>query len=276
MSERPERLDLLPDHATPRERALAGTDGRFEDIDADRVRRIGGPAVGDVPADYLPQRAWGASVDVWDPDWPEAVRRDVIAFAPEVHRYKGTPRSVTRALAALRVSTRMTEWHETTPRGRPYTFSVVALARSRLYGGSPVLDERVVRAIHATVMRVKPLSRAFDLAVGIELTAEPTLAAAGVGVLLDGHIAEAGPATDFAADMSVAAAGVGLLLDHRVADAGPATGFAAEPALAAAGVGLLLDHHLAEAGPATAFAAGPGLAAVGTAFLLLFVTAEAA
>ncbi len=170
----------------------------------------------------------------------------------------------------------MTEWHETTPRGRPYTFSVVALARSRLYGGSPVLDERVVRAIHATVMRVKPLSRAFDLAVGVELTAQPALAAAGVGLLLDHHVAEAGPATDFAADMSVAAAGVGLLLDHHVAEAGPATDFADDVGIAAAGMGLLIDHHLAEAGPATAFAAGPGLAAVGTAFLLLSVTAEAA
>jgi phage tail P2-like protein len=274
MVERRARADLLPDHARPRERAIADTDGRLEDVDVGLIRRVRDPLA--APEEYLKHLAWERSVDVWSSGWPVAVRRDVIVAAPAVHRQKGTRYAIARALAAMRVSVRFAEWFESTPNGKPYTFSVTALARSRLYGGSPVLDERVVREIHATVMRIKPLSRAFDLAVGVEITGEPALAAAGVGLLLDGHVVEAGPATDFAAEPALAAAGAGLLLDGHVAEAGPATGFAAEPALAAAGVGLLLDHRVADAGPATDFAAGPAIAAAGTAFLLLSVIAEAA
>ncbi len=180
------------------------------------------------------------------------------------------------ALEALQVTTRITEWWEQTPRAKPYTFDVLALARSRLYGGSPVLDERVLRAVYDTVMRTKPLSRAFRLSVGVELTGKVGVAAAGVAVVVDHRIVDAGPATGFAAEASVAAAGIAVVVDHRIVDAGPATGFAVDAGVAAAGVALMVDHRIADAGPATGFAADVGVAAAGVAFLFLSITAEAA
>lgn len=51
-----------------------------------------------IPAAYLPWLAWALSVDDWDPDWDEETKREVIAGSVEVHRVKGTRRSVEMAL----------------------------------------------------------------------------------------------------------------------------------------------------------------------------------
>lgn len=180
------RAEILPNDATPREKAYAAVDARFEDIDTDLVRRV--KSVAEAPADYLPYLAWERSVDVYDPAWPEAVKRAVIAAAPEVHRYKGTRHAVEVALAALRVGTEITEWWQEVPRAAPYTFRVTAYARGRLYDG-PVLDTRLTRVIYSAITRAKPLSRAFTFSVVANLPSTLGMAAAatarvrGQGVL---------------------------------------------------------------------------------------------
>lgn len=87
--------DLLPPNATPAERALAGATARITDVPV---------PVGDLwdpwacPAALLPWLAWALSVDEWDPEWPEATRREVVARSVELHRHKGTVWSVRQAL----------------------------------------------------------------------------------------------------------------------------------------------------------------------------------
>lgn len=163
-----ERINLLEGPAFPREIAIQDADAAIMDLDADLPRRIGGPDIAEVPSGYLAHRAWGRSVDVYDPSWPESVRRAVIVAAPTVHEVKGTVDGVEKALSALNVDATVTEWWQTAPRGVPYTFSVRAFARARLYDG-PLLDARLIKVIFASILRAKGLSRAFDLTVAAAL-----------------------------------------------------------------------------------------------------------
>jgi phage tail P2-like protein len=174
------RINLLPpSNATPRERAHADTDGRLDDrrVESATITTLKDPAT--CPAALLPYLAWERSVDVWDPAWPEATKRAVIAAAPDVHRHKGTVYAVKAVLGALQVDADVTEWWQETPKAAPYTFKVIAQARARLYDG-PLLDARLIKSVFSAVMRVKPLSRAFDLTVAANMPG--ALGAAGIGV----------------------------------------------------------------------------------------------
>lgn len=55
------------------------------------------------PERLLPWLAHALSVDFWEPDWPEETKRRVIRESVQVHRKKGTRRSVERALGAMGV-----------------------------------------------------------------------------------------------------------------------------------------------------------------------------
>lgn len=203
----PDFDDVLPGDATPLERAIADADARLDAIDTDLVRRIGGPTIAEVPEAYLSRRAWASSVDVYDPAWPEAVRRAVIEAAPAVHMIKGTLDATTLALAAMRVATVITEWFEAVPRAKPYTVEVLALARARLYADGPVLDPRLLKAVFDTVMRTKPLSRGFRLRVGVALETGLGLAPAAAAVSrISGVAASALPIPQAAATLGLAPA----------------------------------------------------------------------
>ncbi|BAQ50417.1 phage tail protein I [Methylobacterium aquaticum] len=208
MADPVKRPTLLPSHATPREAAHAAVEARLDDraAQAAAIAALKDPAT--CPATYLPYLAWERSVDVYDPAWPEDVRRAVIAAAPLVHALKGTPAAVKAVLAALKIDATVTEWWETTPRGRPYTFSVTAFARARLYGGA-VLDARLVRVAYQSVMAVKPLSRAFDLTLAAEMPGRVGLAPVGLArsVL---RLPAVSPPTDEAFAASLGAGGVAL------------------------------------------------------------------
>lgn len=88
-------LSLLPTTATPWMRAVEQTSGeRWADIDVDVIRRYKDAAT--CPAHLLNFLAHENSVDVWDDDWAEGVKRSVIASAPKDHRQKGTKAGLTR------------------------------------------------------------------------------------------------------------------------------------------------------------------------------------
>lgn len=178
MPSRSKRPDIQAFTMTPRERVYADVDARFEGVDIDLVRRV--KSVAEAPAEYLPYLAWERSVDVYDPEWSEAIKRAVIEAAPEVHRYKGTRYAVEVSLAALQVRADIVEWWQTTPKGAPYTFEVRAYAGARLYDG-PVLDTRLVRVVYAAVDRAKPLSRAFKLTIGANFPETLGLAPVALG-----------------------------------------------------------------------------------------------
>jgi len=53
------------------------------------------------PEALLPYLAWAFSVDQWDNDWDESVKRDVVRNAKRVHKQKGTVGSMRRALISM-------------------------------------------------------------------------------------------------------------------------------------------------------------------------------
>jgi phage tail P2-like protein len=86
---------LLPPNATQEERALEQATARLGDMAAP-LRETWNPD--SCPADLLPWLAWALQVDIWDKDWSDDTQRAVIRGAIEVHRRKGTPWAIKRAL----------------------------------------------------------------------------------------------------------------------------------------------------------------------------------
>lgn len=112
---------LLPPNATAQERALDGAVSRVSDIPV-LVREHWNPDT--CPAAQLPWLAWAFSVDDWNPAWTDAQKRAAIQASVGVHRTKGTPGAVKRALSPLGLDIAVEEWHQLTPLGDPYTFKL--------------------------------------------------------------------------------------------------------------------------------------------------------
>ncbi len=155
---------LLPANATALERALEAAQARLGNVPVP-VDQLWDPWR--CPAELLPWLAWAWSVDEWDPEWPEEVKRRVIAAAPEVHRRKGTRAAVEQALRAIGVVADIVEWWQRQPAGVPGTFSVTAWVNEQLAAGGAVLTDKVQRQIDTVIRCTKPVSRAYDLMVGV-------------------------------------------------------------------------------------------------------------
>jgi len=112
---------LLPPNASALERAAADAFAQRAALPV-RIGDLWNPHA--CPAEQLPWLAWARSVDRWFPDWTEAQRRQAIKASYEVHRHKGTPAAVKAALSVLGHPVQLSEWHQASPPGAPYTFSV--------------------------------------------------------------------------------------------------------------------------------------------------------
>ena len=88
--------DLLPPNSTATERAISRSLARIGEIPAPAGQMWDPDRI---PAAWLPWLAWAASVDDWNPDWPEAARRAAVAGSADWHRRKGTLASVLAVLA---------------------------------------------------------------------------------------------------------------------------------------------------------------------------------
>ena len=110
---------LLPPNASKLERAVEQATVRINGIsvpiadmwDPDRC-----------PVSVLPFLAWSWSVDNWDSNWSEAIKRQVVKSAIKVHRHKGTPGAVKDALSAIEVGATISEWFDYG--GDPYRFRI--------------------------------------------------------------------------------------------------------------------------------------------------------
>lgn len=88
---------LLPPNASPLERALSVSIGRFDP--PAHVRTLWNAAT--CPAAVLPSMAWALSVDEWDQHWSAEKKRAVIAASRAIHQKKGTPVAIRTALDAI-------------------------------------------------------------------------------------------------------------------------------------------------------------------------------
>jgi len=122
---------VLPPNATALEVALDTNNARrFEGLMTATSESSKTWSAADCPAPLLPFLAWALSVDTWNTDWSEKVKRQVIASAVFVHRHKGTRAGIDMALKSLDLGVSISEWFE--HNGAPYTFQIDVITQHGL------------------------------------------------------------------------------------------------------------------------------------------------
>ncbi len=96
------------------------------------------------PAKFLPWLAWAMSVDEWNPDWPDDIKRNVIRESFAIHQHKGTLAAVKRAIETLNHEIQITEWFNNA--GDPYTFTMDLIADSNKTANDYIAIKRMVNA----------------------------------------------------------------------------------------------------------------------------------
>ncbi len=163
--------DLLPISATPQERDLSLSTARVADVSVP-LRTLWDPAT--CPVDLLPWLAWTLSVETWDPNWSEGIKRAVVSASVETHRKKGTVGAVKQALATLGASCEIVEWWQKSPTGTPHTFDVNLVNNDN----SLEMQANMAREID----RTKPLRSHYDIIFGVGTEGDINI----VGVLRPG------------------------------------------------------------------------------------------
>ncbi|MFV2946422.1 phage tail protein I [Pseudomonas japonica] len=139
---------LLPLNGTLLERAVEAASA---DVPAIPLRTLYNPDT--CPAHLLHQLAWAWSVDRWDENWPEAVKRSVIRSSFHIHARKGTIGALRRVVEPLGYLIEVREWWQTVPEGVPGTFALQV----------GVLDQGITEEMYEELTRLiddaKPVSR---------------------------------------------------------------------------------------------------------------------
>lgn len=163
---------LIPVNATVLERALERVTRRVDRIPVP-LRDLKRPDV--CPAQFLPWLAYEESIDSWSPDWPEDVKRNLIAKAIEIQRMKGTAASVREVVEAFGGSIALREWWQQDPPGEPFTFDLVLTLNGE--GGQPATATFVNQVIDE-VARTKPVRAHFNFTQGVTAQTGVGIAAA--------------------------------------------------------------------------------------------------
>lgn len=155
-------VSLLPPNATALELALERALGRRIDALPTPIRDVWNADV--IPLETLPWLAWGVGMRSWNAEWPAAVRRSVVKNAIPNARRMGTVQSVHDIVRAFGGSLVLREWWELTPRGEPFTFSIVLTLNGE---GGETASARFVEEVIAEVNRTKPARAHFTFTQGL-------------------------------------------------------------------------------------------------------------
>lgn len=156
-----ERTSLLPPNATALERAAERVDVQLAYVPMSH-QHLWNPWQCQ-PA-FLPYLAWSVSVDTWNSDWPEYVKRSQIASSFAIQRHKGTAQSIADVVASFGGQVQIVEWWQTTPKGTPHTFEL-QLTLSGQNGTEVSAD--YVNQVMAAVERAKPVRSHFTFTQGV-------------------------------------------------------------------------------------------------------------
>jgi hypothetical protein len=149
---------ILPNNGTDYERALASQVEQILELDTDEIRRLWDPWTCDFA--LLPYLAWALSVDLWEPSWPEAKKRAVVAGSFGMHKLKGTKAGIAAYLGLVGATLVKT----VVPPARTYATGGFADGASRLswLDGLPQ-----IRIYPFVTGRTAPVARAFYTRPGI-------------------------------------------------------------------------------------------------------------
>nr|WP_300309225.1 phage tail protein I [Halomonas sp.] len=150
---------LLPPNATRYERALTEETARVSQVPTP-LRDLWNPDT--CPTELLPWLAWTLGVSAWKPYWSDAVKREQIRQAVEVHRHRGTVQAVRRVVTSFGAALSLREWWESSPVGAPHSFAIT-LNVNDSSNRSADLQQDIIDEI----TRVKPARSYFTLTLGI-------------------------------------------------------------------------------------------------------------
>ena len=156
---------MLPPTATPLAVALDLIEERITQLNVGVITKD--PT--QVPESLLAHLAWEVSVDDWDESWPEDLKRDVIAASEDLHRYKGTPYAVRRALEVFGYRYELVEWWQSQPEGTPGTYRVVVYPYEPTTRVDVDFDTASMRRLGQLLRGVTPVSRVFEIAMGVDV-----------------------------------------------------------------------------------------------------------
>ncbi|UOF16460.1 phage tail protein I [Lysobacter capsici] len=153
---------LLPPNATSLERALERASARIDDVPTP-MRKLWNADT--CPVELLPWLAWALSIDTWQPNWPEHVKRARLRTAMEIQRRKGTAQSVRQVVAAFGGAVQLREWWQQEPPGQPHTFEMVLTLTGE---GGETATAQYVNDVIAEVSRTKPVRSHFTFTQGVQ------------------------------------------------------------------------------------------------------------
>ncbi|EMI1335880.1 phage tail protein I [Acinetobacter baumannii] len=162
-------MNLLPPNTTILEKKITQVASSAFDLNGDLSALI---RIDNAPADFLPILAWQFSVDRWQEDWPDDVKRAQIKNAIKVHRHKGTNYALRKIVESFGYTLTIHEWWQEAPMNEPGTFQITIDTNSR------ELTERGYKTLVELLNDAKPLTRELK---GIEINV--------ISVNSDTHIA---------------------------------------------------------------------------------------
>lgn len=163
---------LLPHNASTFERNLEQATGP-ELLRPAPLREIWSPE--SCPSELLPWLAHAFSVDAWDPEWPVAVKREVIRQSVAVHRVKGTRGALLKALEAAGFRIDLIEgWEEG---GAAHTFRLDAFGAD-VFAAGLAIDAKLRDRLDRLVEAVKPVRSHYSMRIG-QSVKTPLFARAG-------------------------------------------------------------------------------------------------
>lgn len=117
------------------------------------------------PPQLLAYLAWAFSVDKWDENWSEEVKRIAIKQSFFIHKRKGTINAVRRVVEPIGYLIELKEWFNAVPMGEPGTFSLT------IEVPETGLNEQTYNELVRLVNDVKPVSRHLkQLAIAVSPT----------------------------------------------------------------------------------------------------------
>ncbi|NBJ32233.1 phage tail protein I [Serratia fonticola] len=140
--------NLLPPGSTQHERNMAEACASISDLNVP-LRDLWNPE--SCPAKFLPYLAWAFSVDRWDEEWPEAVKRNVVTSAFYLHRHKGTIGAVRRVVEPLGYLINVHEWWQSNDPPGTFRLDIGVLETG--------ITEEMYREMERMIADAKPVSR---------------------------------------------------------------------------------------------------------------------
>ncbi|MGO5564551.1 phage tail protein I [Acinetobacter baumannii] len=143
-------MNLLPPNTTAFEMKIVQTTVKSTELNSDLSSLI---RVDDAPSDFLSILAWQFSVDRWQDDWPDEIKRAQIKNSIKVHTYKGTNYALRSIVESFGYSLSIHEWWQENPVNEPGTFQITIDTN-----GKP-LSERDEKTLVDLLNDAKPLTR---------------------------------------------------------------------------------------------------------------------